>query len=539
MFDMSCKNLLVRGVNWVGDAVMTLPALRALRSNFKEANISLLVKPWVSPIFENNPDIDEIILYENGYKGIIGKIKLSRLIKKKNFCGAILFQNAFDAALISFLARIKERAGYRRDGRGILLTETINVPSSEKKEHQIYYYLRLLRALGIEAPYSDPCIYLKIDERLNARDILKCMKRPLLGINPGATYGSAKRWFPDRFAEIANWFIKDTGGSVVIFGAPSEVFIAQEIEYFMKKQVADAHFLSQHLKWKKNEIDSYPQISQDSFQNMAGRTSLRELIALISECDVFVTNDSGPMHIAYALKTPLVALFGSTDPMLTGPPPVFKRNISLTISPDVECSPCFERTCRNNDMRCMYSITTDDVYFGIKKVLPHTNAVFFDRDGTLCKDTGYINNFDSFTIFPEIYTIKLLKEKGFKILGVTNQSGIARGIVNEDFVKEVNKLFIEHYGFDNFYYCPHHPDEHCMCRKPEPGMLLKAREEYGINLKKSYVVGDKEADMILAKAVGAKGILVQTGEATESKNADFVAKNLEEAVNWISKNSNE
>jgi heptosyltransferase-2 len=534
MFDMSCKSLLVRGVNWVGDAVMTLPALRALRSTFKGARISLLVKPWVSPIFEHNPDIDEIVLYEDGYKGIIGKVKLSRLLKKKKFCGAILFQNAFDAALVTFLARIKERAGYKRDGRGILLTIPVTVPRSEKKEHQIYYYLKLLSQLGIDAHYSDPYIYLTIDERLHARDILKSMKRPILGINPGATFGSAKRWFPERFAEIANWFIKDTGGSVVIFGAPSEVPITQEIEYFMKKQESDSVFLSQHLKWKqKNGIDGSPQISQDSLFNMAGKTSLRELIDFISECDVFVTNDSGPMHIAYAVKTPLVALFGSTDPQLTGPPPAMHRNNSIAVSPELQCSPCFERTCRNNDMRCMYAITTDDVYYSIKKVLPRIPAVFFDRDGTLCKDTGYINTFDNLSIFSEIDTVKLLKDKGFKLIGVTNQSGIARGIVNEDFVKEVNKLFIKQYGFDNFYYCPHHPDEHCMCRKPEPGMLLRAREEYGINLKKSYVVGDKEADMVLANAVGAKGVLVRTGEAKESQHADFIAGDLAEAVYWI------
>ncbi len=521
MFDMSCKNLLVRGVNWVGDAVMTLPALKALRKTFKEANISLLVKPWVSPIFENNPDIDEIILYENEYESIIGKVKLSRLLKRKKFCGAILFQNAFDAALITFLARIKERAGYRRDGRGLLLTKPITMDNSDKKEHQIYYYLKLLSKLGFNAKYSDPYIYLTIDERLRARDFLKSIKRPILGINPGATYGSAKRWLPERFAEIANWFIKDTGGSVTVFGNKSELDIAQEIEYFFKRMGVNP---TNPLLLKGGE---------GGLLNLSGKTSLRELIALISECDVFVTNDSGPMHIAYAVKTPLVALFGSTDPELTGPPLTNSIHNRLAISSEVECSPCFERTCKNNDMRCMYSITTDDVYYSIKKVMPKIPAVFFDRDGTLCKDTGYINSFDSLSIFPETVNLRLLKDKGFKLIGVTNQSGIARGIVKEDFVKEVNKLFIENYGFDNFYYCPHHPDEHCICRKPEPGMLLRAREEFGIDLKQSYVVGDKESDMILAKAVGAKGILVQTGQVKESQYADVIVSDIKEVVNLI------
>jgi heptosyltransferase-2 len=181
----------------------------------------------------------------------------------------------------------------------------------------------------------------------------------------------------------------------------------------------------------------------------------------------------------------------------------------------------------------MHAITPDDVYYGIKTVLPHMPAVFFDRDGTLCRDTGYINNMEDFQIFREVDTVKFLKEKGFKLIGVTNQSGIARGIVAESFVKEANNIFIDRYGFDDFYFCPHHPDEHCPCRKPEPEMLLKARLRHKIDLKKSYMVGDKEGDMLIAKAVGAKAILVRTGRAKESSNADYVAETLAEAVNII------
>ncbi|MEW6416714.1 MAG: lipopolysaccharide heptosyltransferase II [Nitrospirota bacterium] len=511
MFDKSCKKVLVRGVNWIGDSVMTLPALRALRKSMPETKISLLVKPWVSPLFENNPNIDELITYSDKHKGIIGKIKLSGMLNKKNFCGAILFQNAFDAALITFLAGIKERAGYNRDGRGPLLTSAVPVPKDEGKVHQINYYLNLLEQLGINAGYSYPYIYLTLDERLQARKFLQDMKRPIFGINHGATYGSAKRWLPERFAEIANWFIKDTGGSVVIFGAISEIGKADEIYKNMNPEFRNS----------------------DSVLSMAGKTSLRELISLISECDVFVTNDSGPLHIAYAVGTPLVAIFGSTDPELTGPPPGANGNSNVVMTPDLPCSPCFERTCKNNDMRCMYAITSDDVYYGIKKILPDKPAVFFDRDGTLCRDAGYLNKYDDLHIFNDINTLKLLKERGFKLIGVTNQSGIARGIIDEEFVKEVNNIFIKQYGFDDFYYCPHHPDERCPCRKPEPKMLLRARAEHRIDFKKSYVIGDKDADMLLSKSVGAKGILVQTGEAKESEYADFIAKGIKEAVNWI------
>ena len=511
MLDASCKNLLIRGVNWIGDGVMTLPALKALRKELHETKISLLVKPWVSPLFENNPHIDEIVAYSDNHKGILGKLKLSWMLNRKKFNCAILLQNAFDAALITFLARIKHRAGYNRDGRGFLLTTAVSVPHNKDTVHQIYYYLNLLQQLGLKAEYAEPYIYLKSAERLHAREMLTNMRKPILGINPGATYGSAKRWFPERFAEIANWFISDTCGSVIIFGGQSEVKIADEIY--------------------KKVIPGFR--TPDSLLSLAGKTSLRDLISLISECDVFVTNDSGPMHIAYAVKTPLAAIFGSTDPHLTGPPPTKTGESYMVIKPDLPCSPCFDRTCRNNDLRCMYAITSDEVYYGIKKILPDKPAVFFDRDGTLNKDTGYINTYNDLHIFQDIDQVTLLKEKGFKLIGISNQSGIAREIVHEEFVKEVNGIFTEKYGFDDFYYCPHHPDEYCPCRKPEPGMLLRARAEHGINLRKSFVVGDKEADMLLAKAVGAKGILVQTGELKESQDADFIAKNLTEAVKWI------
>jgi lipopolysaccharide heptosyltransferase II len=505
MLNKACKNVLVRGVNWVGDAVMTFPALRALRKALPEARISLLVKPWVSPLFEQDPHVDETIIYGDEYKGTMGKIKMSRMLRKKGFCSAILFQNAFDAAFISFLAGIKERAGYNRDARGFLLTTAVAVPHTAHELHHIFYYLNLLEQLGIKTEFSSPYIYLSLAERLSARELLKDTRRPILGINPGAAYGSAKRWFPERFAEVANWFLKDTGGSVVIFGGKGEVDIAQEID----KLIPENKLL------------------------LAGKTSLRELVSLISECDVFVTNDSGPLHIAYAVGTPLVAIFGSTDPKLTGPPPQSEGIGAVVVTHSLSCGPCFERTCEKNDMRCMYDVTSDDVYLGIKKILPDRPAVFFDRDGTLCKDAGYLNTYDNLEIFPDVSMIRLLREKEFKLIGVSNQSGIARGLIREDFVREVNNILIDRYGFDDFYFCPHYPADHCPCRKPEPGMLLKARARHRIDFKKSFVVGDKETDMLLAHAVGAKGVFVKTGQDKESPSADYTAKDLSEAVNWI------
>ncbi|HMK48462.1 MAG TPA: lipopolysaccharide heptosyltransferase II [Thermodesulfovibrionales bacterium] len=525
MFDRSCKNVLVRGVNWIGDSVMTLPAIRSLKKALPDSRLSLLVKPWVSPVFEHNPFIDEIIPYGDEYRSFFGRLRLSRRLSKKGFCGAVLLQNAFDAALITLLSGIGNRVGYSRDGRGFLLNTKVPVPQDADRTHQIYYYLNLLKQAGIEAEYAYPYIYLLADERLQARTILGQIKRPLLGINPGATYGSAKRWFPDRFSEVASWFIKDTGGSVVVFGGQAESDISEEI--------------CRDLELEKFAEQKYPyNFLGEHLLNMTGKTTLRELIAFISECDVLVTNDSGPLHIGYGVRTPMVAIFGSTDPVLTGPPPEAEGVSHVVIKPDIPCSPCFGRVCSKNDMECMYAVTPDDVYFGIKKLLAHRTAVFFDRDGTLNKDTGYINRPSDFHVFEDIGQLRLLKEAGLMLIGVSNQSGIARGIVDENFVRQTNKIFIDKYGFDDFFYCPHHPDEHCPCRKPEPEMLLRARAIHRIDLKKSYIVGDKEADMLLARAVGAKTILVRTGMLRESSNADYSASNLSEAVEWILRNEN-
>ena len=507
------EKILVRGVNWIGDAVMTLPALKALRKAYPNSHMSLLVKPSVAAIFEKNPFIDEVILYEE--KGITGKMKLVHTLRKARFSKAVLLQNAFDAALIAFLSGIPERIGYDRDGRGKLLTKRVPYDGDDMKSHHIDYYLSLLRATGISAGRAKPWIFLSLEERLAARGRLSALRRPILGINPGAAYGSAKRWLPARFAEVAAWFSRDTKGSVVIFGAGHEGDVAHEIERLITTEQ------------RRYEEPYYR--SPETLLNLAGNTSLRELIALIAECDVFLSNDSGPMHIAYAAGTPLVALFGSTSPVLTGP--VGEGNV--VIRPDIPCSPCFERTCRNDYRQCMHDILSEDVYLAVKEILPKKPAVFFDRDGTLCEDVNYLSRREDFRPLPGLDDLALLKDRGLRLIGVTNQSGIARGLVDERFTVEINNIFVERCGFDDFFYCPHLPDENCSCRKPEPGMLHDARHKYGIDLRKSYVVGDKDADTLLARAVGAKAVFVRTGRQMDSAHADFAADGLKEAVDFI------
>ncbi len=512
--EKTADRILIRGVNWIGDAVLTLPAIRAVRRAFPDAQISLLVKPWVAEIFKESPDIDDIIFYDEQYKGVIGKLKLVRVLRQKKFDKAILLQNAFDAALIAWLAGIPERIGYKRDFRGFFLTKAIPVKNNAAGEHQVYYYLNLLKEAGIKTVTAEPYIYLSDEERERARALLNPSPitphpSPLIGINPGATYGSAKRWPTEHFAELIRRIRNELDGRVVIFGSAAEVEIADEIVKKLEPRTPNPE----------------PRIL-----NMTGKTNLRELAALISECDVFITNDSGPMHISAALHVPTAALFGSTDSSATGP----FRNGHKVITKKLSCSPCLERECPEGHLKCMTEISPEEVFSALKDLLPKEKAVFLDKDGTLIEDMHYLNTFDKLRILPNVKaSLKRLKDAGFMLIGITNQSGIARGLIDENFVKESNAYLQQELDIDDFYYCPHHPDERCSCRKPEVLLMLKAKLKHRINFKASYVIGDKESDVMLGMRTGAKGILLAPVLYPENTCASYIAKGLGDAVNWI------
>ncbi len=512
------QRILIRGVNWIGDAVLTLPAIRAIRTAFPDSHISLLVKPWVSELFHENRDIDEIILYRDSHKGIRGRLKLAGELRKKKFDTAILLQNAFDAAFLTWLAGIPRRIGYKRDGRSFLLTEAIPVETDILKQHQVYYYLNLLNSIGIKASYTEPYIRLSRSERVWARNLLSLkfpdQKKPLIGINPGAAYGSAKRWPPEKFAQVIGKILTGIHGRVIIFGGQSDIEIADEIV----NEISNLKI--------KSTIEEY----MSNLLIMAGKTNLRELASLIAECDIFLSNDSGPMHMASALLVPVIAIFGSTSPVSTGP----SGRPHKIISRDIPCSPCMERECPEKHLRCMTGINTEEVFTAMQEMLPVNKAVFLDKDGTLIEDKNYLNSFDDLVIFRGVKSsLKKLKDAGFKLICVTNQSGIARGKVDREFVIDSNTFLQKKLSIDDSYYCPHHPDEKCPCRKPEPVMMFKARNEHKIHFRSSYVIGDKESDVLLAKNTGATGILLSSTPLFEDSCAGFIAKDLNHAVDWI------
>lgn len=483
-------NILIRSVNWLGDAVMCLPAVRGIRKLHPDAKIYLLVKKKLAQLFEFEKSIDEIIIYEEGLKG---KIRTIKKLKDKKFERAYLLQNALDAALLVFLAGIPERVGWDRDCRRFFLTHSVPYKGEDRKIHHIDYFFKIPKRFNPSLFPEYPWISISIEDRLSARIDLKQLKRPILAVAPGAKYGDTKKWDTYKFAEIIKKFI-DNFGSVIILGQAEEGFnLNLNDNRYLKEKVFD----------------------------LTGKTSISDLIKLLSECELLLCNDSGIMHLGYALGVPLLAIFGSTSPELTGPP----RFAGKVIKANVNCSPCFKNKCP--DVKCMKSIEVDEVWNTLLELIPTRKAIFLDRDGTICKNANYLSKWEDFEVFPHIESLRELKDLGFLLIGVTNQSGIARGIIREEFVKEVNQLFIDKYAFDDFLYCPHHPDDKCFCRKPYPGMPIIARYKYKIDFKSSYVVGDKEIDMQLAQMIGTKGILMGKD-----------AKNLKEVVEIIKREVN-
>lgn len=301
---------------------MSIPALRALREHFPGAHITLLARPWVAGLYERETFADEVILLtaRRGVRDLAGKWRAAAALRARDFDCALLLQNAFEAALIAWLARIPRRIGYDRDGRGFLLTDAIAPPKpGETPRHERFYYLELLRRAGLIAGYpADQAVRLAGAAPAPAGG-------SWIGVSPGAAFGSAKRWPPERFAEAAVEVASKTGFGIALFGSAAERELCARVESLIGGRARVV--------------------------NHAGRTSLREFIDLAAGCRVFLTNDSGAMHIASALGVPTVAVFGATDPEATGP----AGGPACVVREPVECSPCLLRECPI-DHRCMLRI---------------------------------------------------------------------------------------------------------------------------------------------------------------------------------------
>jgi heptosyltransferase-2 len=336
----SVSRILVRAPNWLGDAVMSLPALLAIRRVFAHAHLAVAARPSVADLYSRERAIDQVIPYNAARREFAARLRDER------FDAAILLQNAFDAALVTWMARIPVRIGYNRDGRGLLLTHAIALPElGDIPRHERFYYLELLRRAGL-IEHLDPSEEIRLDRIAEARAAglgrLRAMgiNAPAAGVSPGAAYGNAKRWLPERFAEAA----AKCGMPVVIFGSSSERALCDEMASALTRAKVEA-------------------------RNLAGQTTLREFIDLAAACRIFLTNDSGAMHVASALGVPSVTVFGATDDAATGPTGPWAR----IVREHAECSPCLLRECPI-DHRCMTRVTSVHVASAALTLLEETHG---------------------------------------------------------------------------------------------------------------------------------------------------------------------
>jgi heptosyltransferase-2 len=327
------KRILVRGVNWVGDTILTYPTIEALKKRFPNSQVAVLVPEHLIDLWKTSPYVDEIIPLKK--KGGVGsffeEFKVSRSLRKKFDLGLIL-PRSFHSAFQVYLAGIPVRIGYEDEGRFLFLTHRVKRKGEVLRTHRIHYYRKLMEPLGQFNEILSPRLHLGEEDRRWTEERLKGLGlldgRPLIGINPGAAYGLAKCWYPDRFAELGRRLSEKWKATIIIFGRKEEQAIAKEIMQSLGNGGVD----------------------------LTGETRLLQLAALLERCRLLVTNDTGTMHMAAAVGTSVVAIFGSTDPVTTGP----WGDGHVIVRREVSCSPCLKRVCPA-DHRCMDLITVDEV----------------------------------------------------------------------------------------------------------------------------------------------------------------------------------
>ena len=368
------RRLLIRGVNWLGDVVMTTPALQRLRERLPETHITLLTAEKLAPLYQLHPAIDEVLTFKPGET----LWHAARRLREANSDTTLLLPNSHRTALEAWLARIPRRIGYARAGRNWFLTDALparlgqrmrkksvgeirraistrpaaqtEAPPPDPKAHQIYDYLTLAAALGADPMLVPPLLNVGADELASARTKVVAESRAqlgnrgpaepvFLGLNPSAAYGPAKRWPAENYAAVARETVRRLPATVwLVFGSEADAVLCAEL---VKR-------------------------AGGNVVNLAGKTTLRELMALLKVCRVVLTNDSGPMHVAAALGTPVVVPFGSTSPAFTAPGLPGDPRHRLLRNP-TPCAPCFRRACPI-DLRCLTGITVDRVTAAVLEV---------------------------------------------------------------------------------------------------------------------------------------------------------------------------
>jgi len=338
--------ILVRGTNWIGDAVMTIPALRELRRIFPSAEISLHTRKWAQGIFQDASFINEIIAFDKSGSKIKDSLVQSKQLKKQNFDLSILFTNSFESALIYKIANIPRRFGYAKEGRSFLLTDSVPMPDWKNERHEVFYYLNLIAE--IENSYfqrktvleNPPNVNLEVSEerKARARTILEKngvdLSKKIVALGVGSTNSRAKRWQTESYAKLNDLLQNESDCSVILVGAFDEFEVSEKV---------------------LNKSEKKPII-------LTGKTDLSEAVAVLSEIDLLISNDMGLAHVAPAVGTKTLVIFGPTNEKTTQPLG------SEMIRKNVDCAPCMLRDCPI-DHRCMTQISPSEVFEKARKML--------------------------------------------------------------------------------------------------------------------------------------------------------------------------
>lgn len=326
------ERIVIRSSNWLGDAVMTVPAVRALKRGHPGAHVAVITPEKIADVWQLVPEVDEVIAFPAAKL-----FRVAKLIRAGKFDTGVIFPNSLRTALEMWLGRVPRRIGYAGHSRRWLLTDVFapekSTPSSGPGEHQVHHYLRLVEHLGAsvatDAAFGFPDAAAKKRERGKPARIAICA---------GAEYGPAKRWLPERFAEVVQTLDDPTGSRWQLVGTAKDREVAEQIATLCE--------------------------NPENVENLCGKTTLAELIAVLRESDALLTNDTGTMHLATLLGVPAVAIFGSTEPALTGP---LGRGHTV-MRKRAECSPCFLRECPI-DFRCMKEVEAATVAEALRTVL--------------------------------------------------------------------------------------------------------------------------------------------------------------------------
>jgi len=324
---MPIDRLLIRAPNWMGDVVLSLPAVRDLRRNFPAARIEVLARPGLADLYRAVGEVDSVRAAGTFREDV-------RTMAAGAHDAVALLTNSFGTALQAFVARVPERWGYATDGRGPLLTRRARVPAEVRGQSEVYYYRAMLAGVGLEVTAS-PDATLRCPEEWSARGAALLAgggdgpaAGPWVGFTPGASFGSAKRWMPERYSVVGDLLARHHGARIAILGGPAERPLAEAVAAGMRVPG----------------------------RNLCGETTTAEMVGVLKNLDLLVTGDSGPMHVAAALGVPVVAVFGPTDWRETAP----RGDRHRLVREPVHCSPCKLRECPI-DHRCMTRIPADRV----------------------------------------------------------------------------------------------------------------------------------------------------------------------------------